>query len=575
MDILIPNLGDIDEVEVTEVCVAAGEAVAADTPLIVIESDKASMEVPAGVSGTVNEILLSVGDQVGEGTLIARISAAEAEHKRIGEFASSSAGIPPATDAGAKTSPEQSIEVPVAPKPPSTPAASSAAGSTSIELLVPDLGDIESVEVIEITVVEGQEVAEGDPLAVIESDKASMDVPAERAGTIEKLLVSVGDTVVSGQPLVSLLLLSVVEAQSDSGLNVAQPAGGTGALPSATDSAAPAQDSADLGVVTTPVKTVALGGESSSSPAAEKSPDNSKRVYAGPAVRRMAREMGVSLGEVTGSGNRGRITKEDVKQYVKQSLAGREQGVSGGGIPKVPQIDFSRYGEVTDIAFSRIQKQVAENMHRSWLNVPHVTQHGAADVTDLELFRRELKAESQQSGKPPLTPLAFIVAACCHALTQFPKFNSSLNASADGYIHKRYINVGIAVDTPDGLVVPVIRNADQKSLWDLAADIQSLSNKAREKKLALDDLSGGTFTVSSLGALGGTGFTPIVNTPEVAILGVGRLATQPVWKDDTVQPRRMLPLALSYDHRVINGVDGGQFMVHLESLLGDIRRVLL
>ena len=295
-------------------------------------------------------------------------------------------------------------------------------------------------------------------------------------------------------------------------------------------------------------------------------------IYAGPAVRRLARELGVSLDQVKGSGQRGRITKDDLKHHVKQQVAATP--TPGSGIPEVPAVDFSRFGPVHEDAMTRMQQQVAVNMQRSWLNVPHVTQHDSADISDLEEFRQSLKAEASQRGIK-LTPLAFIIRAVCHALAQMPKFNSSLHPDKQHLIVKDYINIGVATNTEEGLLVPVIREANTKGLWQLSEDIADLAEKARNKKLALDDLAGGTFTVSSLGALGGTGFTPIVNAPEVAILGVGRLATQPVWDGSEFQPRQMLPLSLSYDHRVINGVDGGEFMRLLKQLLADVRRLAL
>ncbi|MGK0223680.1 MAG: pyruvate dehydrogenase E2 component (dihydrolipoamide acetyltransferase), partial [Limisphaerales bacterium] len=299
----------------------------------------------------------------------------------------------------------------------------------------------------------------------------------------------------------------------------------------------------------------------------------SSQVYAGPATRRLARELGVDLSQVEGSGQRKRIVKDDVKAFVKNQLT-QKASVTGVGLPAVASIDFAKFGEVELVKLSRIRQRGADNLHRSWVNLPHVTQHDEADISDLEDFRKALKSQAEERGVR-LTPLAFIVKTVCKALQEHPEFNSSLHDDRQHLVVKNYINIGMAVDTPEGLVVPVIRGADSKDIWTLCEDIASLSEKARTKKLGLDDLSGGTFTISSLGSLGGTGFTPIVNAPEVAILGVAKMAIKPVWRDESFEPRKMLPLSLSYDHRVINGADGGRFMQRLTQLLGDIRHLAL
>jgi pyruvate dehydrogenase E2 component (dihydrolipoamide acetyltransferase) len=299
------------------------------------------------------------------------------------------------------------------------------------------------------------------------------------------------------------------------------------------------------------------------------------KVYAGPATRRLARELGVSLVEVKGTGSRQRITKDDVKAYVKQQMAaGKPAAHTAAGLPQVAEIDFAKFGPVETVALTRIQQRGADNLHRSWVNLPHVTQHDETDITDLEAFRQSLKQDAERKGVK-ITPLAFIIKACCHALLEFPNFNASLHADRKQLVLKQYINVGMAVDTPEGLVVPVIKAANEKSIWQLSAEIAELSDKARNKKLAMDDLQGGTFSVSSLGALGGTGFTPIINAPEVAILGVSKLQTKPLWDGERFVPRKVLPLSLSYDHRVINGADGGRFMNYLTTVLADIRRLAL
>ena len=526
MDILIPSLGDIEEVEVIELCIEPGSSVSAGDTLIVIESDKASMDVPAEVDGVIESFAVQVGDRVAEGAL-------------IGVMTTNAPDEPAAPEAVAA---EQTVEAATAPEPAQT-----AGAVSNIEILVPDLGDIEEVEVIEVAVSVGDAIHFDSLLVVLESDKASMEVPAEQEGRVVNVAVSVGDRVAAGAVIASVEVSSELAEPTQPVAVAAHPAAAEPALAKP----APAQPVADV--------------------AAAPRSDNGT-VYAGPAVRRLARELGVSLEQVKGSGQRGRITKDDLKNHVKQQIT--TAPTQGSAIPEVPSVDFARFGSVQEVAMTRMQQQVAVNMQRSWLNVPHVTQHDSADISDLEEFRQSLKAEASQRGIK-LTPLAFIIRAVCHALAQMPKFNSSLHPDKQHLIVKDYINIGVATNTEEGLLVPVIREANTKGLWQLSEDISDLAEKARNKKLALDDLAGGTFTVSSLGAIGGTGFTPIVNAPEVAILGVGRLATQPVWDGNEFQPRQMLPLSLSYDHRVINGVDGGEFMRLLTQLLADVRRLAL
>ena len=573
MDVRVPNLGDIDEVEVTELCVSVGDLVGENDPIIVIESDKASMEVPAGVAGVIHSFAISLGDVVGEGSLIAHISV-DAE-----ETVAESETQKPSVDESKTEAPIADVGSPASVSDVAASTADESPSSTNqkkdLDVLVPDLGDIDEVEVIEIGIAVGDSVSAGDLLLVLESDKASMEIPAEVGGEVIKLAVAVGDQVSAGS------LIAVI-ATMDAG-NVAlvseSRAGSDSSSKQTKRQAKEETESVDAkGATNAPTKKP----EASPSPAETAAVSASavdKNIYAGPAVRRLARELGVDLAAITGTGNRGRLTKDDVKVYVKSQLkqesAGSGAGVTGGaGIPAVPEIDFSRFGEIEAVPLSRIQKQVAVNMHRSWLNVPHVTQHGKADITELEAFRKGLKPEAA-ARELSLTPLAFLVKACCHALEAYPKFNSSLHSDGSQIIVKKYMHIGIAVDTPGGLVVPVIRDANKMGIWQLCEAIGSLAEKARNKKLAMDDLSGGTFTISSLGAIGGTGFTPIVNTPEVAILGVANSAMEPVWDGAEFSPKLMLPLSLSYDHRVINGVDGGQFMLLLSQILSDIRRLAL
>ena len=544
MNIVLPSLGDIDEVEVTEICVAIGDVVGADDSVIVIESDKASMEVPAGGDGTIAELHVQLGDRLGEGATIGVLTQAEG-------------AVQEPSSAAANSAPSSAF----AEAPVSTLAADADAErihtQQTVQIQVPDLGDIEQVEVIEVAVSAGAAVSPGDLLVVLESDKASMEIPAEISGTLLEVCVSEGDQVSAG----SLLATAQIEATDEPQPQPVQA------------SEAPAK--AAVGVSTQPSRPKAAPVPPQQ-PSAEVTFPSDSPVYAGPATRRLAREIGVPLGQVTGTGNRGRVTKDDVKAWAKARLnePASVAGPGSSGLPALPTVDFGKFGGIEEVPLSRIQKQVAANMHRSWVNIPHVTQHAEANIEDLEAFRQTMKAEAQARGIK-LSPLPFIIKAVCQTLQTHLKLNGSVSADGEHLVFKSYINVGIAVDTPDGLVVPVIRGADRLGIWALAEKAQELAEKARSKKLALDDLSGGSFTISSLGALGGTGFTPIINAPEVAILGVGKSVVKPIWQHDGFAPLLHLPLSLSYDHRVINGTDGGRFMVTLTELLGDIRRLAL
>ena len=528
-EICIPDIGDIDEVEVIEVCVAPGDVVTADDALLVIESDKASMEVPAGTDGRIEAVLVSVGDTVGQGHPIVRLEA-EAEP------AAAEAAHPEAADA------------------PRTEAlwaqaAEPARGSRMLEVRVPDIGDAADVTVIEVAVVTDQEVTADDLLVVVDSDKASMEIPAGHAGRVLEVHVSEGVPVVEGT------LLATIAAEGQAPVQP-QP-----------EPAAPREPAvrAEPGA---PVEAAAHERPGRVPDAATRSVGSS--IYAGPAVRRLARELGVDLSGVSGSGSRGRIVKDDVKSFVKNAMT-----QSPASVAVVPvEIDFSRFGEVETVVLSRVRAAGAVNLQRSWSSIPHVTQHDEADVTEMETFRASLKPEGERRGVK-ITPLAFIIKACCYALKEFPTFNASLDGAAKNFILKRYYHIGFAVDTPEGLLVPVIKDADQKGVWELSEEIARLARDAREQKLALNDMQGGSFSVSSLGAIGGTGFTPIINAPEVAILGVARLAMRPVWDGEQFVPRNMLPLSLSYDHRAINGAEAGRFVSYLSELLGDIRRLSL
>ena len=442
----------------------------------------------------------------------------------------------------------------------------------SKQIPVPDIGDFDAVEVIEVLVSEGDVVEAEQSLITLESDKATMEVPAPEGGTITKVIVAVGDKVSEGTVIVEL------EPGSAAGPAAAPeqpPAEETAAGPD-TGAAAP-EPAAQVAASQHPMHQL----EADAAPVPTPSIDAKGHVlaHASPAIRRFARELGVDLGAVTGSGSKGRILKEDVQQYVKSRLQAAPEtaapaAATGAGIPPIPAQDFSKFGPVETRPMSRIKRISGPHLHRSWLNVPHVTQFDEADITEMEAFRKTEKAAAEKAGAK-LTPLAFLVRAAAAALRQYPDFNSSLSAEGDALIVKDYVNIGVAVDTPNGLVVPVIRDADRKGIYDIARDLATVSAKARDGKLAPGDMQGGTFSISSLGGIGGTAFTPIVNAPEVAILGVSKASMKPVWNGQSFEPRLMLPLSLSYDHRAIDGAAGARFTTTLCGLLGDLRRLIL
>ena len=557
--IKVPDIGGAEGAEVVEVLVAVGDVIELEQSLIVVESDKASMEIPASSVGTVTELRVAVGDAVSEGDVILVLATEGA--------ASTPAQVAPEPE------PEKAIELP---EPSASPAQTASAEATdisgpaademtSIPVRIPDLGSDQGADLVEILVPVGTTVAEGDSLVLLESDKASMEVPAPAAGVIIEWLVGAGETVQEGV-VIATLQVSAPATSSASGTQAnahATEAQAREALAPATASASPErsiQDDADTAIRPSAAVPPTEGGGA---------------VYAGPAVRKLAREFGVALERVSGTGARGRILKEDLQQYVARALAGPEVAAgTSAGLPTVPEVDFARFGPVERTARARIDKLTASNMVRSWLNVPHVTQFDDADISDLEQFRKALKAEAEQRGLR-LSPLPFIIKACALALADHPKLKASLADGGETLVMKDYCHIGMAVDSPGGLVVPVIRDVDKKSIWTLASEITALAAKARDKQLKPDEMQGGVFTVSSLGAIGGRGFTPIINTPEVGILGVGRAAIQPVWDGAAFQPRSMLPLALSYDHRVVNGGDGGRFLSALIALLADVRRMVM
>lgn len=539
-DVLVPDLGGTDGVDVIELSVQPGDRVEKEDTLLVLESDKATVEVPSPFSGVVSSFSVSVGQTVKEGDLVAQMEVEEGG-KPASAPAAKAASAPAAPAAPAPTQEDVSK------------AEAAAASSSQMEvILVPDIGGAEEVEVIEVAVREGDQLQPEQTMMVLESDKATMEIPCPKAGTVRNVLLKVGDKVSQGTPLLELLVVGKTETSKPH---------------AAAQAAASAPAAAPQSVAAAPTVAEKSAVAVSTSPG--------KRVHAGPAVRRLARELGVDLGAVKASGPRARILKEDVHSYVKSRLQGKtDTVVAGSGLPPLPEMDFSKWGEVEAVELSKINKVSAANLHRSWVHIPHVTQFDEADITSLEAFRKSESAALKEQGVK-LTLLAFMVKACAKALQEFPRFNSSMNPEGTHLIFKKYINIGIAVDTPNGLVVPVIRDADKKTVKEIAQDMQTLSEKARNKKLSPADMQGGCFSISSLGGIGGTAFTPIVNWPEVSILGVSRSAMKPVYNGKDFDARLMLPLSLSYDHRVIDGADAARFTTYLAGLLSDIRRLLL
>lgn len=569
--IKVPDIGGAEGAEVVEVLVAVGDHIALEQSLIVVESDKASMEIPANLAGTVTTLRVAVGDAISEGDVILGIDVASSAQDD--SEAGAAHASPSVSDATASASDpvaavandhtpvngqqrDEALAV-IASRSEASGKAQGARQATqgaSLSVVIPDLGSDQGAELVEYLVAVGSAVEEGDSLVLLESDKASMEVPAPAAGLMTEWLVTVGSTVKQGD---LIALMSVTTAQA----------------PSSNDAVI-----ADQGTEPPRSAPAVSAAKNEPQPATRErvhqtSEADQSAVYAGPAVRKLAREFGVTLTQVTGTGARGRIQKEDLQQHVAQALS-QAASASGAGLPTIPEPDFARFGQVERVSRSRVERLTADNMVRAWLNIPHVTQFADADVSDLEDFRRALKQEAADKALR-LTPLPFIVKACSVALSHHPKLQSSLADGGDSLVFKHYCHIGMAVETPGGLVVPVIRDVDKKTIWQLAEEITTLAQRARDKQLKPDDMQGGVFTVSSLGAIGGEGFTPIINAPEVAILGVGCASVQPVWDGDAFQPRTRLPLALSYDHRVVNGGDGGRFLAEVSSLLGDVRRFIL
>lgn len=543
--IRVPDIGSGDG-EVIELFVKVGDRVEADQSILTLESDKASMEIPAPKAGIVKSLKVKLGDRLKEGDELLEL---EAE---------GDAAAPEAPAAAPAAAAEKPAAAPVA-EAPAAPAAAPAS-STVQDIHVPDIGSSGKAKIIEILVKAGDTVEADQSLITLESDKASMEIPSPAAGVVESIAVKLDDEVGTGD---FILKLKVAGA----------------AAPAAPAQAAPAPAAkAEAPAAAAPAPAAKAEAAPAPAPAAAPAPKGGK-VHAGPAVRQLAREFGVELSAVPPTGPHGRVIKEDVQAYVKAMMQKAKEapaaGATGGaGIPPIPTVDFSRFGEVEEVAMTRLMQIGASSLHRSWLNIPHVTQFDQADITELEAFRVAQKAVAEKAGVK-LTVLPLLLKSCAHLLKEMPDFNSSLAPSGKAIIRKKYVNIGFAVDTPDGLLVPVIKNVDQKSLLQLAAEAAALAAKARDKKLTADDMQGACFTISSLGHIGGTGFTPIVNAPEVAILGVSKATIQPVWDGKAFQPKLMLPLSLSYDHRVINGAAAARFTQRLSQLLGDIRTILL
>ncbi|MBS1129606.1 MAG: pyruvate dehydrogenase complex dihydrolipoamide acetyltransferase, long form [Proteobacteria bacterium] len=541
IEVTVPDIGDFDSVPVIDLFVKVGDTIKVDDAIVTLESDKATMDVPSTVAGVVKEVLVSLGSKVGEGALLIKVETG-------GAAAEPAAAPAPAAQAAAP-----------APAPAATPvaatpvAAAPAAGGGMVEVKVPDIGDFAEVPVIELYVKVGDAIKVDDAIATLESDKATMDVPSTVAGTVKEVLVQIGSKVGEGTVLIK------VES-------------GASAPAAASQAAAPAP-------VAAPVAAPAAASPAALAPALAAG----SKVHASPSVRAYARELGVDLNKVPATGPKNRIVKEDLTKYVKGVMSGAVAGPAaagggaslGGGLDLLPwpKVDFAKFGEIEVKPLSRIKKISGQNLSRNWVMIPAVTYHEDADITDIEAFRVLLNKENEKGGGAKLTMLAFLMKACVKGLQKFPEFNSSLDG--DNLVLKKYFNIGFAADTPNGLVVPVVKNVDKKSVFELAQESGDLAKQARDGKLKPADMSGACFTISSLGGIGGTYFAPIVNAPEVAILGVNKSAMKPVWDGKAFVPRLVLPLSLTADHRVIDGALATRFNVYIAQLLADFRRVAL
>jgi pyruvate dehydrogenase E2 component (dihydrolipoamide acetyltransferase) len=539
---VVPDLGDFENVEVIEVLVGAGDSVEREDGLVTIETDKASMDIPAPENGVVDKLTIGVGDTVSSGDVIGQMT------MEVGDTVVITPGMA-STPTGDTTV-------------MATPAGKEPKSGGKQTLVVPDIGDFSDVDVIEVHIAQGDSVDVEDPLITLETDKAAMDVPAVVAGTITEVLVKSGDKVSEGASIAIIDALGAQEPERRS-----EPA--SDAQEAVADEPTPAKES--------PVRPPRQEAVAAKAPPASGLPSIDEagfaKSHASPSVRRLARELGVNLPDVKGTGAKGRVLHDDVKAFVKAILSGDARAPAAGALPAIPSVDFAKFGEIDVRPLTRIQKISGPRLQASWVNLPHVTQHDQADITELEARRQQLKGPAKERGIG-LTPLAFIMKACVAALQEFPKVNASLSEDGDNLVFKKYIHLGFAADTDQGLMVPVIRDADQKDVYEIAQELGELSALAREGKLKADQLQGATFTISSLGGIGGTAFTPIVNAPEVAILGVSRSSMQPVWNGEEFKPRLMLPLSFSYDHRVIDGAQAVRFTTFLGKQLADVDTLL-
>ena len=570
VEVKVPDIGDFKEVEVIEVLVKAGDTVAVDQSLLTVESDKASMEIPSTHAGVVKELKVALGDKVAEGSVVLMLEAK----------AEAAAEAEPASAPAAPKTPEKSPE-----KAPEKASEKAAGSDALIEILIPDIGDFDEVSVIEVLVKAGDSIQAEQSLITVESDKASMEIPSSAAGVLSELKVAVGDKVAKGT------LIAVLKGQA---VPVAPAASAASAAP--TPSSAPSAASAASAPAPSPAAAAAPTASPTSASASAPAPASAHTPakapsgtlpHASPSIRRLARELGVPLQEVGGSGPKGRITQEDVQGFVKGVMAGTQQtaaqqakapasgAAAGGAFPGLlpwPSVDFAKFGAIERKDLSRIKKISGANLHRNWVLIPHVTNHDDADITELEAFRVQLNKENEKSGVK-LTMLAFMIKAAVAALKKFPDFNASLDG--EQLVLKKYFHIGFAADTPGGLMVPVVKDADQKGVMQISKEMGELAAKAREGKLSPADMSGGCFSISSLGGIGGRYFTPIINAPEVAIMGVCRSSTEPRWDGQQFAPRLILPLSLSWDHRVIDGASAARFNAYFSGILADFRRVLL
>jgi pyruvate dehydrogenase E2 component (dihydrolipoamide acetyltransferase) len=578
VEVKVPDIGDFKDVEIIELLVKPGDTVKVDQSLMTVESDKASMEIPSTHAGVIKDMKVKIGDKVNEGSAVLMLEAEEATASAAPAAAAASPeSVRPEVSTGSAPVPQAGVE----PSARTDVAAQTASSSapTSVEVVVPDIGDFAEVAVIEVLVKPGDTIKAEQSLVTVESDKASMEIPSSHGGVVKEVKVHVGDKVAKGSPLVVVEAVGAPAAQP-------APASAPAPVPAERAAAAPRADAPSPSpaprdaVAERHIPTAAL-------PPHEPAAPKGQLPHASPTIRKLARELGVPLEEVKGSGPRGRITHEDVNAFVKGVMAGSVQTkaaqgkapaappAAGGAFPGLlpwPQVDFTKFGAVERRDLSRIKKISGANLHRNWVLIPHVTNHDDADITELEAFRVQLNKENEKSGVK-VTMLAFLIKACVAALKKFPDFNASLDG--EQIVLKQYFHIGFAADTPNGLVVPVIKDADKKGILQISQEMNELAKKARDGKLGPADMTGGCFSISSLGGIGGRYFTPIINAPEVAILGVCRSATEPKWDGKAFQPRLMLPLSLSWDHRVVDGASAARFNAYLCQILADFRRVLL